>query len=130
MRILDGEGAVLGRLAAYAAKQALKGEEIAILNCEKVIITGNKKDIVENFNSKRRRVGSTQKGPKYSRQIDKIVKTTIRGMLPNYRGGRGRTAFKKIKCYIGVPKEFENLKKESPEKRKIKRSYELGKIIK
>jgi len=32
-------------------------------------------------------------------------------MLPNYRTGRGRVALKKIKCYVGVPKEFEASKK-------------------
>jgi ribosomal protein L13 len=40
-----------------------------------------------------------------------MVKRTIRGMLPNHRFGRGREAFKRIKCYSGVPKEFENTKK-------------------
>ena len=32
-------------------------------------------------------------------------------MLPNYRVGRGRVAFKRIKCYVGIPKEFEESKK-------------------
>ncbi len=45
MKIIDGKDAVLGRLASYAAKEALKGEEVIIVNCKEVIITGNKKDI-------------------------------------------------------------------------------------
>lgn len=130
MKIIDGTGATLGRLASYSAKQALKGEEIVILNCEKIIITGNKKDIVEKYKQKRRLVGSTQKGPKYSRSLDRVVKVTIRGMLPNYREGRGRAAYKRIRCYIGVPKKFEDSKKDLFEKRKAKKSYELGKMIK
>ncbi len=130
MKIIDGAGATLGRLASYAAKNALKGEEVKVLNCEKVIITGNKKDILEEYKGKRRWVGSTQKGPKYSRSIDRIVKVTIRGMLPNYRNGRGRIAYKRIRCYVGVPKEFENSKKETMEKRQIKKSYEVGDIFK
>ena len=40
MKIYDGKGAVLGRLASKVAKEALQGEEIAILNCEEIIITG------------------------------------------------------------------------------------------
>jgi large subunit ribosomal protein L13 len=107
MKILEGKDAILGRLASYAAKEALQGEDIAIVNCEQIIITGNKKDIEGYLASKRKRVGSTQKGPKVSRTSEKIVKRTIRGMLPNYRTGRGRVALKKIKCYVGVPKEFE-----------------------
>ena len=111
MKIIDGENAVLGRLASYAAKQALKGEEIVILNCDKVIITGNKKDIKNKFESRRRRTGSSQKGPKISRNADKMVKRAIRGMLPNFRKGRGKIAYRKIKCYIGIPKEFQNSEK-------------------
>ena len=118
MKIIDGSGMVLGRLASYAAKESLKGEEIAIVNCSDVIITGNKKRIEEEFLEKRSRVGSSQKGPKHSRKTEKIVKRTIRGMLPNYREGRGREAWKRIKCYDKIPnelgqKEFTKLKKEN-----------------
>ena len=111
MKIIDGKNAVLGRLASYVAKEALKGEEIVILNCEFVIITGNRKFIRENFEESKRRVGSGQKGPKISRDSEKIVKRTIRGMLPNYRSGRGAIAYRKIKCFAGIPKEFEETKK-------------------
>ena len=111
MKVIDGKGAVLGRLASYAAKESLKGEEIVIVNCESVIITGNKKNIREDFEKKKRRVGSGQKGPKVSRREDMIVKRAIRGMLPNHRSGRGKIAFGRIKCYIGIPKEFQETKK-------------------
>lgn len=111
VKIIDGKNTVLGRLASFAAKEALKGEEIVVLNSEQVIITGNKKNIKENFKKKRERVGSGQQGPKHSRLNDRIVKRAIRGMLPNHRKGRGKEVFKKIKCYIGVPKEFQDSKK-------------------
>ncbi|MBR9701481.1 50S ribosomal protein L13 [Candidatus Pacearchaeota archaeon] len=111
MKIIDGKNAVLGRLASYVAKEALKGEEIVVLNCDQVIITGNKKDIKGKFEARRSRIGSSQKGPKHRRPSQMIVKRTIRGMLPDHRTGRGREAFKKIKCYGGVPKEFEESKK-------------------
>jgi len=111
MKIIDGKNAILGRLASYVGKEALKGEEIIILNCEQVIITGNSKDIKKKFEEKRGRVGHSQKGPKHPKTSEKIVKRVIRGMLPNHREGRGKIAFKKIKCYIGVPKEFQESKK-------------------
>lgn len=107
MRIIDGTNMVLGRLASYVAKESLKGEEIAIINCSEVIITGNIEKIKEEFHEKRSRVGSSQKGPRHSRKTEKIVKRTIRGMLPNYREGRGREAWKRIKCYDKIPKELE-----------------------
>ncbi len=111
MKIIDGKNAVLGRLASYVAKETLKGEDIVILNCEEVIITGNRKRTQEDFEIKRSRVGSSQKGPKHSKTSERIVKRAIRGMLPDHRKGRGRIAYKKIKCYNGVPKEFEGSKK-------------------
>mgnify|MGYP001573027971 FL=1 len=110
MKIIDGTNAVLGRLASYSAKQALLGEEIVILNCEKVIITGNRQDIRETFEAKRRRIGSGQKGPKHSRLAHLIVKRAIRGMLA-HRSGRGKEAFRRIRCYPGLPEEFKDAKK-------------------
>jgi large subunit ribosomal protein L13 len=111
MKIIDGKNAVLGRLASYAAKEALKGEEIVVLNCSEVIITGGRRDIREKFEAKRRRTGSGQKGPRHPRVAYGLVKRAIRGMLPNYRKGRGKEALKRIKCYDGTPKEFEGKKK-------------------
>lgn len=111
MKIIDAKDAILGRLGSFVAREALKGEEFAIVNCEQIIITGNRKNVEEELKAKRGRVGSTLKGPKVSRTSEKIVKRAIRGMLPNYRTGRGRDALKRIKCYVGVPAEFEKEKK-------------------
>lgn len=130
MKIIDGKNAVLGRLASYVAKEALKGEQIVILNCEQIIITGNKRFIEEDFKAKRRRVGFSQKGPKISRLPHLIVKRTIRGMIPNYRTGRGKEAFKRIRCYEGVPKEFEDKKKIISGKEKQDKFMMVGELSK
>ena len=108
MKIIDGTNAIMGRLASYVAKQALKGEQITIVNCNDVIITGNKKSIEEDFLERRGRVGSGQRGPKHSRSSEQIVRKAIMGMLPNARKGRGKEALARIRCYSGVPKEFQN----------------------
>ncbi len=109
-KVIDGTNAVMGRLASYAAKQALLGEEIVILNCEKVIITGNRQNIIKTFLDKRSKIGSGQKGPKHSRLAHLIVKRAVRGML-SHRSGRGKDAFRRIMCYVGVPEEFKDTKK-------------------
>jgi|SRR3989304_7361787 len=111
MKVIDGKGAIMGRLASYSVKEALKGEQIAIVNCEQIIITGTKSNIREIYERKRSRIGSGQQGPKISRTPIMIVKRAIRGMIPNHRWGRGKVAFENIKCYVGVPKEFESAKK-------------------
>ena len=103
--VLDGTNAILGRLASYAAKQALLGKEVAVVNCEKLVISGNRKIILENYKEVRAKGGSSQKGPYFPTQSARIMKRTIRGML-SYKEGRGAAALKKIKCYEGLPKEF------------------------
>ena len=109
--IIDASGATLGRLSTNTAKRLLKGEEIAIINSEKAIISGKKFSIKERYKQKRE-VGTYRKGPFYPRMPDKIVKRTIRGMIP-YQTPHGRTAIKKLKCYMGVPKIFEGKKFET-----------------
>ena len=105
MKIIDGTGLVLGRLASKVAKEALKGEEISIVNSEKALIKGHKADILLQYNEIRT-VGSKYNGPFFPRQPNLIVRRTIRGMLP-YKKENGRNAYGRIKVYIGVPKTFE-----------------------
>lgn len=111
MKIIDGENAVLGRLASYAVKESIKGEEIVIINCNKVIVTGNQKTTQKKFREKKGKVGHSQKGPRHSVLSYKIVKRTIRGMVPEHRWGRGKEIYNRIKCYNEIPKEFEKAEK-------------------
>jgi large subunit ribosomal protein L13 len=128
--VIDGKDAILGRLASYAAKLALKGEEVIVVNCSEIIITGRKEKIVQKFEERRKRVGTTQQGPRFPRTDEKIVKRTIRGMLPDHREGRGKIAYKRIKCYSGIPKEFENSEKISLQRKLRNRFVKIGKISK
>ncbi|MBW2991964.1 50S ribosomal protein L13 [Candidatus Woesearchaeota archaeon] len=107
--IIDATNLILGRLASYAAKNALQGEDIKIVNCEKAVISGNKKYLLEKYKLKFDK-GVPLKGPYFPRMPDRIVRRTVRGMLP-YKKPRGREAYKKIMCYTGVPEE---LSKEKP----------------
>jgi len=132
MKVIDGKDAVLGRLASYVAKEALKGEEIAIINSEQIKITGSYKDIKEDFDASKNKKGSTFKGPEISIKTEKIVKRVIRGMLPNHREGRGKQALHRVKCYKGLPKELESYKAEiieiaKPRRNKYIRVKDIGK---
>ena len=109
--IIDASGATLGRLSTNAAKRLLNGEEVAIVNTEKAIISG-KKPAIKNRYKQKREVGTYRKGPFFPRTPERIVKRTIRGMIP-YQTPHGRVAFKRLKCYVGIPKEFEGKKTES-----------------
>ena len=82
----------------------LQGDEIAIINSEKAVISGKKKEIKGEYQQKRD-VGTYRKGPFFHRSPERIVKRTVRGMMP-YQKPHGRAAYKRLKCYIGVPEEF------------------------
>lgn len=108
---LDATGIPAGRLASYASKRALLGDNIKILNCEKAIITGNKKVIFQKYHERIRDIGQPSKGPFIPRMPDRFIRRIVRGML-DYKKQRGKSAFKRIMCYIGVPKEFSEKKLE------------------
>jgi len=103
--IIDAKDAILGRLSSYAAKQALLGSKVDVINCEECVVSGRKHAILEEYIRRIHR-RAPAKGPFFYRRPDMFVKRTIRGMLP-FKKARGRDTFKNIKCHIGVP---ENLK--------------------
>lgn len=102
--IINGKDAVLGRLASYTAKKLLAGEEVSIVNAEKVLITGDSIKITKTY-LKKREIGSPQHGPFFPTRPDLIVRRTVRGMLP-YKTNKGRIAFKKLRVYIGTPTDL------------------------
>ncbi len=116
MVVIDAENMVLGRLASVVAKRLLKGEEIVIVNAEKAVIIGNRSFIVNKY-LERRNIGSVRKGPYYPKMPDRILRRTVRGMLPMKKSS-GKEAYKRLKVYMGVPKEFENAKMEKIEEAK------------
>ena len=104
--IYDGENCIVGRVAAYTAKQALKGEKLEIYNAEKMVFTGRRNVLVEKYKHRRslRDHAKPVKSPKFPRRPDLFVKRIIKGMLPS-RSIRGRDALKRIKVYMDAPKE-------------------------
>ncbi|MDD3263704.1 MAG: 50S ribosomal protein L13 [Candidatus Nanoarchaeia archaeon] len=105
MIIIDAKDLIVGRLGTKVAKQLLLKEEIAILNCEKAVFTGKKEVVFKKYDEARKR-GAPLKGPFNSKRPDFFLRRVFRGMLP-YKTGRGEEAFANLKCYVGIPKEFE-----------------------
>jgi large subunit ribosomal protein L13 len=108
MIIIDATNLLIGRLATYAAKQALLGQEIRIINSEKAVISGKKQNIFDLYLNRLHR-GTPRKGPFYSRLPEMLLRRTIRGMLP-WKKPKGKIAYKKVFCYRGVPEEFKDKK--------------------
>lgn len=133
--IINGEGHILGRLASVVSKKLLEGEEIVVLNAEKIMLTGNKDWAYAKYKQRVDRASISNPrdlGPKYPRRPDDIFRRTVRGMLP-FKKSKGRTAFKGLKAYVGVPEEFENVEAEmipEAEYNDIKKGIELGEVSK
>ena len=99
--VYDGKDAIFGRLASVVAKDLLKGYFVEVINCEEIIISGDKRLFVKKILAKRKMgSGSSMKGPKYIRVADRLIKRMIRGMLP-WDKPKGREAFKRLRCYEG-----------------------------
>jgi ribosomal protein uL13 len=131
--IINGEGLVLGRLASSVSKKLLEGENIIVLNAEKIIISGTKDWAYPKYKQRIDRASISnprRMGPKYPRRPDDIFRRTVRGMLP-YKKSKGRTAFKALKVYVGVPQEFqgeEALNVPEAQPKNIMKSIELGRL--
>ncbi len=109
MIVIDARDAILGRMASVAAKELLRGERVAIVNAEEAVISGRREDIFARYLERRQRksiVNPVRHGPFFPRRPEGIVRRAVRGMLP-YKKAKGRNAFKRLRVYIGVPKEFE-----------------------
>jgi large subunit ribosomal protein L13 len=109
MQVIDGTNMVFGRLASRIAKKLIGGEEIHLINAEKLVIMGNPRQISQRYLLKRRvqNKGTPEKSPVWSRVPHMLVKRMVRGMLPSRETLRGREAIKRLRVYTGNPKKLE-----------------------
>ena len=104
MAVIDAKNLILGRMASLVAKRLLNGEDIKIINAEKVIISGRKDTTFTRYKRYIDR-GSREFGPHFPRRPEQIVARTIRGMIP-HKKMTGREAYNRLKVYTGVPSEL------------------------
>jgi len=109
--IIDAQGLILGRMASNIAKQLLNGQEIVIVNAEKSIISGRKGNKVTEA-KEFLAVGGVGRGPFHYRRPDRIVRKTVKGMLP-IRKPKGIQAYKRLKTFICIQDAFKNQKMET-----------------
>ncbi len=109
--VIDASGLILGRMASIVAKRLLQGENIVIVNSEKLALSGKRLSKVKEAREFLE-VGHPGKGPFHRRRPDRIVQRTIRGMLPR-RIPKGQRALSRLRAYLGVPDAFQNAKMET-----------------
>lgn len=123
---IDGTGLILGRLSSWIAQKVLAGEPCVVVNTQDLIISGQRRFLLESHLQKRERATHTNPklGPFYPRFPDRILRRTVRGMLP-WKRAHGKAAFRRLSAFIEIPdqladKEFISV----PEaKRKLSNNY-------
>lgn len=135
--VVDGTNLIAGRLASHVAKLLLEEKRISIVNCEKIMISGTRSNIIKEYRNflEISSIINPKHGPHHPRRPDTIVSRMIRGMLPRKKPS-GLTAHKRLRAYIGTPKQLKSLKKIQFDKTKITRSTanyttmaDLGKTV-
>ncbi len=105
---VDAENQILGRLASIIAKKLLEGYRVYVVNAEKAVVSGEKKRVIMGYKLVEK-VGTLynpyKSGIRRPRAPDRLFKRTVRGMLPIDKP-RGRSAYKRLRVFIGVPPEF------------------------
>jgi large subunit ribosomal protein L13 len=109
--IISADGLIIGRMASIVAKRLMSGEEVIIVNAEKAVLSGKKKSKVTKA-KEFLEVGSPERGPFHYRRPDRIVRRTVRGMLP-FKQPKGKQAYKRLKVFIGIPAEIKDQKMET-----------------
>lgn len=109
--VLDGSNKILGREATFVAKQLLTNRKVVLLNAEKMVISGHRKDIVAKYKGlvELKDKANPEHSPYISRRPDLFVKRCIRGMLP-FKRPKGKAAYKNLRVFIGVPEEYKSAK--------------------
>lgn len=121
--VVDGTDLIAGRLASNVAKLLLQGNHVSIVNCEKIMISGNRQNIVGEYKDflKIASIIHPKHGPFHPRRPDTIISRMVRGMVPRDKPS-GQAAHRRLRAYIGVPREIRTLEKIQFDNAKIRRS--------
>ena len=135
--IVDGTNLIAGRLCSHVAKLLLEGNSVAIVNSENIMITGNRKSIIEAYRKflEIASINNPKFGPFHPRRPDTIITKMVRGMLPKKKSS-GKTALKRLRAYLGVPNELRSLTRTQFDDAKIRKPSpyytsvgELGRMV-
>ncbi len=108
---LNGEGQVLGRLASVVAKNLLRGNQVVVVNAEKIVLKGSWSSVEKEWQSRfelKSAINPFRYSPKRYVRPDMYFRRVVRGMLP-WRKPKGKQALRGLRIYIGVPKHLENV---------------------
>ncbi|MGH3858095.1 MULTISPECIES: 50S ribosomal protein L13 [Actinokineospora] len=131
--VIDAEDVVLGRLATHVAT-LLRGKHkptfaphmdtgdfVVIVNAEKVLLTGNKRDQAFAYRHSGYPGGLRKQsfGELIDTRPDRLLEKVVKGMLPKTKLGRAQG--KKLKVYAGP---------DHPHAAQLPKPFEIAKVVK
>ena len=122
--VVDASDHIAGRLSSLVAKMLLKGNRISLVNCERIMISGSRSNTIREYRQflKINSIINPKHGPVHYRRPDTVITKMIRGMLPFEKKPSGKASHKRLRAYVGSPKELKPFKKVRFEKAMIRRS--------
>ena len=127
---------IAGRLCSHVAKLLIDGNRVSIVNCENIMLTGDRDTIIKSYRQflEIASINNPKFGPFHPRRPDTMITKMVRGMLP--KKPSGKTAFKRLRAYLGVPNEIRSMTTKQFDDAKIKRPSpyytsmgELGRMV-
>ena len=134
--IVDGTNMIAGRLCSHVAKLLIDGNRVSIVNSENIMLSGDRDAIIKSYRKflEIASINNPKFGPFHPRRPDTMITKMVRGMLP--KKPSGKTAFKRLRSYLGVPNELKSMTTTQFEDAKIKRPSpyytsmgDLGKLV-
>lgn len=103
----DATDLAMGRLSSKVVPLIMGGDKVVVVNAEKAVVSGNPKTTINRYleHRARRTLTNPKRGPFFPRFPDRIIRRTVRGMLP-WKTPAGKAAFKRLAVYIEVPEEL------------------------
>ena len=135
--VVDGTDLVAGRLASSVAKMLLRGTRVSIVNCENVMISGTRGNVIGEYRKflEISSILNPKHGPYHPRRPDTIIARMIRGMLPRKKPS-GKTALARLRTYIGTPRGVKSLQRVELQRARITKASanyvtmaELGRAV-
>ena len=122
--VVDGTNHIAGRLASNVAKLLLQGHRVTVVNCEKIMMSGTRSNQIKEYREflEINSIINYKHGPIHYRRPDTIISKMIRGMLPYEGKPSGIAAFKRLRAYVGSPKELKPFEKIQFEKALIRKT--------
>jgi large subunit ribosomal protein L13 len=123
--VIDAKDKVVGRVASTVAKELLHGKKVVIINAELAYVTGNKIALISKY---RTRLNLQEKenpehSPYWPRRPDMLVRRIVRGMLPYHKKPSGKTAYRNLRVFMGVPAMLSKAKITPLETKEPKKMY-------